>query len=202
MSNVVVVFDLGGVLVDWNPRHLYRKVFNGDDVAMEHFLQNVCTQDWNVQMDAGKPFAEGIAELASRFPEYEEYIRLYHSRWPEMVSGAIGGTVDILSEIKERGFRVYALSNWSAETFPLVKSKFEFLNWFEHIVLSGEEGVVKPSAEIYNILLRHAGCEAGQCLFIDDSEVNVKAADALGFQALRFTSSKELRRALITRGIL
>ena len=145
----IAVFDLGGVLIDWNPRYLYRKLFNGDEVAMEHFLTNVCTQAWNSQQDAGRPFAEACAVLKSEHPQQSELIDAWIQRQPEMVTGPIQGSVEILAELRARGVPLYALSNWSAETFPLSLKRFDFLHWFQGILLSGEARLLKPDLAFF-----------------------------------------------------
>jgi 2-haloacid dehalogenase len=188
-----LVFDLGGVLIDWNPRHLYRKLFDGDDDAMERFLTEVCSPDWNMRQDAGRPFADGVAELVLRYPAHEPLIRAFHERWPETMGGAIEGTVGLLADLKAHGYPLFALSNWSAETFHYARDRFAFLGWFDGIVISGEARVMKPDPKIFEVLLGRAGRRADQCLFIDDSEANVAAAQRLGFDGVLFTTPVALR---------
>jgi 2-haloacid dehalogenase len=197
----VVVFDLGGVLLDWNPRHLYRQLFN-DEAEMERFLTEVCSPAWNEQQDGGRPFAEAIAELVAKYPEQRELIEAFYLRWPEMVKDAIHGTVEILRELRAANHRVFALSNWSAETYPKAHARFEFLQWFEFVAISGQLGVMKPQPEIFDHLLNKAGLRAEQCVFIDDSPKNVEAARALGWHALHFTSPEALRADLAALGFL
>jgi 2-haloacid dehalogenase len=196
-----VVFDLGGVLVDWNPRHLYRKLFN-DPARMEWFLAEVCNGDWNIRQDAGRPFAEAIKEACGRWPAEEAMIRAFHERWDEMIAGAIDGTVAILEELAAAGVPLYALTNWSAETFPRARPRFPFFERFRAIVVSGELGVIKPDPPIFEHLLRLSGTMPGQTVFIDDSAKNVAAAAALGFIALRFESPERLRGDLRELGLL
>jgi 2-haloacid dehalogenase len=195
-----IIFDLGGVLLEWNPRYLYRKLF-GDEAAMEAFLATVCTPDWNVRQDAGRPFAEAVAELVERHPEQEAMIRAYHERWEEMVPHAIEGSVEILADVRAAGYRVAALSNWSAETYPLMRQRFDFLGWFDRIVLSGDERCIKPDPQIYQILLDRLAQPAHECLFIDDSEKNVVAAREMGIRAIHFRSPEVLRVQLQEMGI-
>jgi 2-haloacid dehalogenase len=197
----IIVFDLGGVLLDWDPRHLYRKVFSDPD-EMEYFLREICSPTWNHQMDSGKPFQEAVAELQREYPKYKEQIAIYDSRWVEMVSGEFSGTVKLLRELKAAGYYLAALSNWSMETFPRIKDQYPFLDWFDPLVLSGEEGVSKPDPEIYHILLEKLGREAGDCLFIDDMEKNLLAAEKLGFGVIKFLSAEGLRAEIMQRGIL
>lgn len=199
-DSTAVVFDLGGVLLDWDPRYLYRKLFD-DEEEMEYFLSEVCSPEWNVQQDAGRPFDEAVAERAARFPHYQALIEAYFSRWHEMLHGPIQGTVDILSELRNGGYFLCALSNWSAETFPIAYRRYDFLQWFEHIVLSGEEETVKPRPRIYRRLLARIGRPAGECIFIDDVDRNVQAAQALGFNAVRFRNPEALRAELHAMGL-
>jgi 2-haloacid dehalogenase len=201
-SKQAVVFDLGGVLIDWNPRHLYRKMFNGDEEAMERFLSEICTSEWNARQDAGRSFAEATEELIASHPDQAGLIRAFFDRWPEMVAGAIEQTVEILAELKGAGREIYALSNWSAETFPHASRRFEFLGWFDFIVISGEIGLAKPNREVFDFLLKKAGRRAGECVFIDDSSMNVAAARELGFDAIHFLAPRQLRDELMNRGIL
>jgi 2-haloacid dehalogenase len=191
----IVVFDLGGVLIDWNPRHLYRKLFD-DEREMENFLSRVCTQEWNEAQDAGRPFAEGVRLLKERHPSDAHLIAAYHERWIEMVNGPIGGTVNLLQKLDRRGIELYALSNWSAETFALVRPSFSFLERFRDLVISGEEGVIKPDPAIFRILFRRGRFAPEQAVFIDDNPPNVAAAAGLGMRAIRFTDAAALERDL------
>lgn len=197
-----IIFDLGGVLVDWNPRHLYKKLFVDDPDSMEWFLSNVCTPEWNARQDAGRPFAEAVAELVCRHPEYESFISAFHTRWEEMVAGAIEPTVEILAELRRSGHPLYALSNWSAETFALMRDRFEFLGWFGTVIISGEIEMIKPDPAIYHLLLDRIGRKAGECLFIDDSLPNVLAARDLGFRTIHYESPEGLRAELERLGLL
>jgi 2-haloacid dehalogenase len=201
-SKQALAFDLGGVLIDWNPRHLYRKMFNGDEEAMERFLSEICTSEWNARQDAGRSFAEATEELISRHPAQAVLIRAFFDRWPEMVAGAIEKTVEILAELKGAGHEIYALSNWSAETFPHARKRFEFLGWLDFTVISGEIGLAKPDREVFDFLLEKTGRRAGEIIFIDDSQVNVAAAREFGFDVIHFRSPEQLRDELANRGIL
>lgn len=196
-----VVFDLGGVLIDWNPRHLYRKLFD-DEADMEKFLTEVCSPHWNEQQDATRSFADGIAVLTSQYPEQAPLIQAYFDRWPEMMHGALEGTLEILSELRAQKRRLFALSNWSAETYPHAEARFEFLQWFEFVAVSGRLGVMKPQHEIFDYVLDKASLRAAECLFIDDSLRNVTAAQALGWQAIHFTSPEALRAELAAMQLL
>jgi 2-haloacid dehalogenase len=197
----VIVFDLGGVLVDWNPRHLYRKLFD-DDAAMERFLEEVCHSAWNLEQDRGRSFADAIEEAAFRHPDQRAMIEAYHMRWDEMVAGEIEGSVAILEELVQAGYELHALTNWSAETFPIARARFAFLERFETILVSGDERLVKPDARIFQLMLERITHPALACVYIDDSAKNVVAAAALGFDAIHFTSAPELRAALTGRGLL
>ena len=197
-----VLFDLGNVLIRWDPRNLYRKLFGTDTRAMEHFLEHVCSAEWNHALDAGRPFAEAIPELQHRHPEYAEHIAAWRGRWPEMLGGAIEGTVDLLEELRGRGHRLYALSNWSSETFPHARSTFPFLAWFEHIVISGDVGLAKPDPAIFELAVRHCRLDPARTLFVDDLERNVATARAVGMQATRFTGPAQFREELERYGLL
>lgn len=196
-----VVFDLGGVLIDWNPKHLYRKMFNGNEQEMAYFLSVVCPLEWNEEIDAGRPFAEAVAQRSKEFPEYEAFIRAYHERWLEMVPGDFPHTVEILSALRDRGYPLFALSNWSAETYPLVKERFQFLDWFDEVIISGDVKMAKPDPAIYEVLLRRVDRPAGQCLFIDDNKRNILAADKVGLQTIHFSSPERLVSQLAERNI-
>ena len=201
MATKAVVFDLGGVLIDWDPRHLYRKLL-ADEAAVEEFLATVCTPEWNAELDRGRPFAEGVAELVERHPEHAANIAAYHERWPEMVAGDIPGTVEVLAELRAAGVPLYALTNWSAETFAITRGRFEFLEWFDGLLVSGEERVTKPDPAIFRLLLDRFGLDPAATVFVDDSEANVAAARRLGIDAIRFTGPEDLRRELVARRLL
>jgi 2-haloacid dehalogenase len=201
-SRSAVIFDLGGVLIDWNPRHLYRKLFPGDEAGMEAFLATVCTQAWNERQDAGRSFAEAAVLLKTDHPDKAELIDAYFARWPEMLGGAIDGTVKILTELRRRAVPLYALSNWSAETFPHGLRRFEFLTWFRDRVVSGEVGLIKPDPRIYHLLLERNGLAASDAVYIDDVKRNADAATALGLHGIHFTDPAALRRELETLGLL
>jgi len=197
-----IIFDFGGVLLDWNPRHLYRKFFPGDEAAMERFLAEIGFNEWNYQQDAGRPFSVAVAELCARYPQYCDLIRAYDERYLESLNGAIPGTVDILLRLRMGGFPLYALSNWSAEKFQLARPQYEFFDWFQGILISGAVGLAKPDARIFQMLLLQVGRPAGQCLLIDDSLVNVTAAQSLGFQAIHFQDPAQLVGDLDRLGLL
>jgi 2-haloacid dehalogenase len=195
------IFDLGGVLVDWNPRHLYRKLI-ADEAAMEAFLAEVCTQEWNEQQDAGRPFAEAVARLCAEHPDHAALIAAYDARWDEMIAGAIDGSVAVLAELRARRMPLYALTNWSAEKFPVARERFDFLTWFDDILVSGEVGLKKPDPRIFRMLLDRHGLAAEHCVYIDDVERNVTAAAAIGLAALQFRTPERLRDDLAALGLL
>ena len=197
-----VVFDLGGVLVEWDPRHLYRKLFLGDEEAMERFLAEVTTPAWNHEQDAGRTWSEAIEVLAREHPTRRDLIAAYHERWPEMLGGPIEGTVEILRELRDGGVRCFALSNWSAETFPHARERYPFLAWFEGIVISGEERLVKPDPAIFRLLLDRYGLTAAETVFVDDVAANVEAARAIGLTALEFRDPAGLRGDLRSLGFV
>jgi 2-haloacid dehalogenase len=196
-----IIFDLGGVLIDWNPRYLYRKIFSTEE-EISWFLETVCTGAWNEQQDAGRSSAEAIAVLVNQFPQHEVAIRSWFDRWPETIGGSIHDTVDILKTLHEmKQHRLYALTNWSAETFPWAKNNFDFLRWFEGIVVSGEEKTLKPNLDFYQILLDRYSVDPGQALFIDDNIKNTEAAKVLGIDSIHFKKPSQLRQELMGRGI-
>jgi 2-haloacid dehalogenase len=199
----LVLFDLGGVLIDWEPRRLYRKIFT-DEAAMEAFLGTVCTPAWNLELDRGRPFAEAVAELTQRHPDQRAEIEAYQARWIEMIGGPIEPTVGLLDGLKTRGRTLRALTNWSAETFPLVRDHptYGFLGHFETIYVSGELGMIKPEDDIFHHVLDDVGTPAGRILFIDDSAKNIAAADRLGFATHHFASPAGLEADLRRRALL
>jgi 2-haloacid dehalogenase len=191
-----VIFDLGGVLIDWNPRYLYRKIFKTEE-EINWFLENVCTPEWNDQQDAGRSFEEATEELVTKFPEHELAIRAWYGRWNETINGRIHETVALLKEIKEsKKYKLYALTNWSAETFPWALANFEFLHWFEGIVVSGVEKSRKPFPEFYKILFDRYQINPAQAIFIDDNIKNVEGALKVGLPTIHFQSAEQTRKEL------
>jgi 2-haloacid dehalogenase len=190
-----VVFDLGGVLLDWNPRYLYRKLF-ADEAAMEAFLADVCTMEWHSAHDRGRPFAESCARLAADHPQHAEMIHAWGARSEEMIAGQIDGTVAILGELLDSGVRCYALTNMERETYPLRRRRYPFMRRFAGTVVSSYEGVAKPDPEIFQRLLARFDLEPARTVMIDDSAANVEAAAALGMEVVRFESPAALRTAL------
>jgi 2-haloacid dehalogenase len=198
----IAIFDLGGVLIEWEPRHLYRKLFAGDDAAMEHFLATVCTHEWNRGQDAGRSFAEGTRLLKAEHPDKAALIDAYFARFDEMMPGPIAGSVEILAELRTRGTPLYALTNFSAETYPSAFARFEFLGWFRGIVVSGEVKAIKPDPRIFHALLDEYAIDPRRAVFIDDVPANAQAAAALGIHGIRFTTPEALRAELAALGLL
>ena len=194
MKTDTIIFDFGGVLIEWNPRHFYRSYFN-DEEKMEWFLKNICTGEWNAEQDRGRSFEEGTRILREAYPEWTEAINAYYEHWEKMVPGEVAGTVEILQALQQQ-YKVYGLTNWSAETFPVAFRRFDFLHSLDGIVVSGVEKLIKPGKEIFQLLLNRYGLQARQCVFIDDSLANINTAKELGFEAIHFTSAGELKKQL------
>jgi 2-haloacid dehalogenase len=201
MRNITsVVFDIGGVLIDWNPRHLFRKVFESEE-EMEWFLSNICTYEWNVRQDGGKLFSVATAELSAKYPEYSDKIALYYGRWTEMLGGEIKGTVEIFRELKSKGMPLYALSNWSHEAFPAAYERYDFMKDFDGLVVSGYEKLLKPDHAIYRVLMERFAINPAEAVYIDDNKPNAEAAGELGFHAIHFLSPDQLREELRGLGL-
>jgi 2-haloacid dehalogenase len=200
--NCVAIFDLGGVVIDWNPRYLYRKLFNGDETAMEDFLAAVCTSSWNEQQDAGRSFADGCDGLKRLHPDKAELIDAWFERYEEMLGGETPGTVEILRELRSRSVPIYALSNWSAETFPIARKRFECLSWFNGVLLSGEAKVLKPDRRIFEIFLDTFRIEPSRAVYIDDRSENVETAIELGMSGIVFRDARTLRVELTRAGLI
>ena len=197
-----VVFDLGGVLADWDPRYLYRGLFDGDEQAMEEFLTDVCSPEWNHAMDAGRPREEAVAELVAHHPEHEALIRAWVERWEDMLGPEIAGTATVVAELADRGVRLLALTNWSAETFPTARARFESFAHFEAIVVSGEHGLAKPDPRLFHLLLERHRVDPARAAYVDDRPDNAAAAAALGMTAVVFTDPDRLRTDLTRLGLL
>ena len=201
MTEKIIIFDLGGVLLDWNPRNLYKEVFQVEK-EMEYFLSAICSPVWNAKMDAELSFEEGIAELLPDYPEYAEQIRMYHTHWIKMLGGEIPESVSILRELHEAGIHLAGLSNWPEDKFTLIKDSYPFLEWFDPLVISGMVGVAKPDPAIYQILLQEAGVSPENCLFVDDMSGNIEEAARQGFETIQFDTAQNLRVELENRGLL
>ena len=198
----IAVFDLGGVLVDWDPRHLYRKLLRNDEAAMEHFLASVCTAEWNRAQDAGRSFAEGARLLKRQHPDKAELIDAYGARFDEMMAGPIVGSVEIVAELRDRGTLLYGLTNWSAETYPLALKRFEFLTWFRGILVSGEVGATKPDPRIYALMLARFAIDPQRAVYIDDNAANAEVARRFGIHSIHFTTPDALRGELVRLALL
>ena len=190
-----IIFDFGSVLVDWNPERLYGPYFN-DDAKMRYFLTEICPHAWNAQADAGRSTAEITEERVAVHPEWEKEIRMYFGQWIKMMGEQIPGMQELVEELKNRGYRLYGLTNWSAETFPLVKDNYPVFRLLDGIVVSGEEKIAKPDPGIFRILLQRYGLKPEECLFIDDNPGNVSTGESLGIRGLIFTSAAALRSRL------
>lgn len=195
----IVVFDVGAVLIEWNPRHLYRKLIPDAD-AMERFLADVCTPQWNVSQDAGRPWEQAETEAIDRHPEKADLIRAYRARWHEMVPGAIDGTVAILEELSTARTPLHAITNFAADTFAETRRRFGFFERFQSIVVSGEIGIVKPDARIFRHLAERQGFDLARAVLIDDSAANCAAARELGMGVIHFKEPSQARRELIEHG--
>ena len=191
-----IIFDYGNVLLEWNPRNVYQRYFPDDPEGMERFFREVDFMEWNAQQDKGRPFVEGVAALSEKFPQYAQLIQAYHDNWKDSIGGSYAGTIEILKQLKQAGYHLYGLSNWSAETFPLAREKYDFFGLFDDMVISGEVGHVKPDPEIFQIMLNKIGRPAQECLFIDDSLSNIKQAQAMGFAVVHFQSPEQLAATL------
>lgn len=190
-----IIFDFGGVLLDWNPRYLYKSYFN-DDEKMEHFLADICNGEWNSQLDAGRPFADGVKELQAKYPEYAEAIQMYDEGWEKMLKCELPDSIDLLRELKSMGYDIYGLTNWSAEKIGYAFSNYQFFSLFDGIVVSGVEKIVKPDRRIYEILLGRYSLRPEECVFIDDNQDNVNMAKQLGINAIRFDNIVNVRVGL------
>ena len=196
-----VIFDLGGVLIDWNPRYVYRTIFKTED-EIDWFFENVATHDWNENQDAGYPIAKATEELVAKHPEWENEIKAYYGRWTEMLGGPIEGTVEIFRQLKENpDLKFYALTNWSSETFHIALDRYDFLHWFDGRVVSGEEKTRKPFHDFYNKLLDRYNVKPSQAVFVDDNLRNIKAAEELGINGIHFHNPLQLKNELTDLGL-
>lgn len=196
-----LIFDFGGVLIDWNPRYLYRKVFV-DEQAMENFLAEIGFFEWNKLQDAGRPFSEAVADLCARHPQHCELIRLYDQRYEESLGGPISASVEILRRLHHAGYHLYGLSNWPQEKFPVVRDKYDFFTWFAELFISGEVGLAKPDPRLFRLVLERIARPAEECLLIDDSARNIAAAQSLGFRTIHFLNPQQLETELLELGII
>ena len=189
-----VIFDFGCVLVYWSQHNLYDTHF-GSKEKTDWFVDNICTWEWNNQTDLGKSFAESVAEKVAEYPEWETEIRMYWERWEDMLNGEVPGMKEWIRELKNAGYKVYGLSNWSHETFPMVKDKYEAFSMMDGIVMSGEELIAKPDLRIYKILLERYGLKAEECVFIDDRKENIEAGEQIGIRGILFEDCEQAKQA-------
>lgn len=200
MKIKTIIFDLGGVLINWNPRFVYRSIFNTEE-EIDWFFDNICTNDWNENQDAGYPIEKATQELIEKHPDWEDQILAYYGRWEEMLGGEISESVSIFEKLREKNlYKFYALTNWSAETFPVALERFKFLQWFDGRVVSGEEKTRKPFHDFYNILLSRYNIDPSEAIFIDDNKRNVEAAEVLGIKSIHFESPDQLSASLSILG--
>lgn len=195
-----VIFDFGGVLVDWNPRYLFRNYFQ-DESEMEHFLRHICTDEWNLEQDRGRSLADGTRLLLEKFPEYHSLIQLYYDQWEVMLHGDIPETVSLLYQLKEK-YKLFGLTNWSAETIPIAYKRFSFFQAFDGIVVSGEEKLIKPDKKLYHLLLDRYNLKVENTIFIDDNLNNIKAAEDIGLIAIHYENSSQLKAKLQSIGAI
>jgi len=197
-----IIFDLGGVLLDWNPKYVFNESYFDSLKKRDHFFANICTSDWNEEQDAGRSIVEATEELVKKFPDWEQPIRDFYGRWTEMLRGTIPETVEIFRQLKESGkYKIYALTNWQTGLFDIALVRYNFLHWFDGRVVSGEEKTRKPFPEFYQRLLDRYNVLPGNALFIDDSSRNVNAAKEMGINAIHFTSPQQLKEELNKRRI-
>ena len=197
-----IIFDFGNVLIEWNPRYVYQNYFPNDPEGMENFLNEVDFMGWNSHQDKGRTFKEGVADLSTQFPHYSYLIQAYHDNWKDSIGVAYWDTVEIMKQLKQKGYPLYGLSNWSAETFPYARAKYDFFELLDDMVISGYVGHVKPEPEIYHVLLEKVGKPAQECLFIDDSLANIQQAQRIGFQTIHFQSAEQLADELRSMNLL
>lgn len=202
MKITTIIFDLGGVLIDWNPAYVYNTLIPEEEKRL-HFFENICTPEWNEEQDAGRTIKEANEVLIAKHPEWKEHIEAYYGRWEEMLGGPIEETVEVLRQLKDSGrYKLYALTNWSAELFPIALQRYEFLHWFHGRLVSGEEKLRKPFPEFYQLLLDRFDIKKEEALFIDDNLRNAEAAQAFGIDTVRFENAGQLRKALQQKGVL
>ena len=199
MKPDVVVFDVGNVLIEWNARHLFRKLTD-NEAEIDRFLDDIDFSGWNLEQDRGRSFADGIAHIAAHHPQHLPLARAYHERWQEAVPGAIAGSVTILEKLRAENVPLYAITNYSSEKWADSVVRFPFLGQFHDVVVSAHERLIKPDPAIYHVLLARNGLQSGQCVFIDDSLKNVETARRVGMQAIHFTDAEDLGERLRALG--
>jgi 2-haloacid dehalogenase len=197
-----IIFDFGGVLVNWDPHKLFNKYFSNDTKAIDNFLAEINFSAWNLSQDKGHPFAQAVTDLSAKFPQYAHLIRAYDEEWEESITGIIPGSVDILHRLKSAGYPLYGLTNWNVEKFTLVRHKYAFFDLFDDIIVSGEVKMVKPDPVIFQYLLQKIDRTPQECLLVDDSPQNIEAARKMGFVTHHFTSPARLELELHQMGVL
>jgi 2-haloacid dehalogenase len=196
-----VIFDLGGVLIDWNPRYLYQKIFKTEE-EIDYFLENICTSEWNEEQDGGRSLSDATRLLVEKHPEHKTAIEHYYNSWEEMLNGEISGTVEVLEKLKKSGkYKLYALTNWSSETFPIALKRFPFLSYFDGIVVSGKEKDRKPFPSFYQLMLDRYRIDAATAVFIDDRYSNIEGAEKVGISGIHYTDPVQLENDLKARGV-
>jgi 2-haloacid dehalogenase len=202
ISIQTIIFDFGGVLINWDPHELFKKYFANDNLAVDIFLEEINFSAWNLSQDKGYPFAQAVNDLSTLFPKYSHLIHAYDKEWEETITGTISGTVEILHKLKANGYRLYGLTNWSAEKFSIVRRKYQFFDLFEDIVVSGEVKIIKPDPAIFNLLLLRINRQPVECLIIDDSQLNLESARNMGFKTIHYLNPDQLEMELELMGIL
>jgi len=203
MKPIAFIWDLGNVFIDWNPAYVFDPLFEAEEEKKAHFFEYICTMEWNEEQDAGRPIKDATEELVKKHPEWKEYIEAYYGRWTEMLGGAIEPTVELFRELHQTGrYKHYALTNWSAELFPIALERYEFLHWFDGRLVSGEEKIRKPNPAIFQLLLDRYHLKTNEVFFIDDNLRNVQAAESMGIQSIPFTGADDLRNALSQKGLI
>jgi 2-haloacid dehalogenase len=197
-----IIFDFGGVLINWDPHKLFNKYFNNDTKAIDRFLAEINFSAWNLSQDKGYPFAQAVIDLSTQFPQYAYLIQAYDEEWEESIAGIIPETVEIVYKLKASGYRLYGLTNWSAEKFSIVRHKYQVFNLFEDIIVSGEVKLIKPNPAIFHMLLQRIHCQPEECLLVDDSLLNIEVAHTMGFKTIHFSSPARLELELQQMGIL
>ena len=191
-----IIFDFGGVVINWDPRRVFRKFFPEGEQAMENFMREIGFSEWNLRQDEGYPFEQAVHDLSAQFPQYAHIIRAYDVDWEESITGIIPETVELLRRLKEAGYRLYGLTNWNHAKFSLVRNKYEFFSLFEEIIVSGEVKLIKPDPAIYRLLMERIHLRPRDCLMIDDSAGNVTASQNIGFRTIHYTSPDQLEAEL------
>lgn len=202
MKITSIIFDFGGVLLNWKPQNIVSRHLAGHSLSPEALLKEINFTEWNTQQDRGRSFTEGVALLSKEYPHYSHIIRAFQDNWEDSIDGPIDESIELLAELKDKGFSIYGLSNWSAETFPTVRERYKFFDLFDGIIISGEVKLIKPDPAIFDLCLSRMGKPAGECLFIDDSEANILTAKTMGFDTIHFKSPGQFRVELQDRGLL